>query len=340
MLDSIFRRYIEQGTTSSLSILLFEEDKLVYRFLEGTAIPGDPSSMRLTETTRLNIGSVTKTITGALVMKLQEDGFISLSDPVKKYLPWYAFNTVTILHLMTHTAGYGDSSHITWPENAGRLGDYMHKIYSIDRLEREPGDEAAYFTSGYSILMDIIQRVTNMSIEEYARAALFKPLGMNLTTYDAQTLQDNEVMLPWSAEKCSFYPPKTTPPTADSGLYTTAGDLMRFANMFTESGSSESIFSEASIASMMTGVAGGMYNRTPIFWMKGDKDAHGCFGTLASSSCVGHPGFSGCMMMIDPAYDVAGVILSNSANLHADWRNYVKIWDELYLNLKCNALRR
>jgi serine-type D-Ala-D-Ala carboxypeptidase len=329
-IDSYFRQFIDEGITSCLSILLFAGGEAKYSFLEGNAIQGDPSSAKLTERTRLNIGSVTKTVTGALVVKLQEQGLLHVNDKVKKYLPRYAFDDVTILHLLTHTAGYGDVPPLKWPESEEQFDEYIKNIYAIDCLKRAPGTESEYFTPGYTILMDILQRVTGSTIEEFARRELFKPLGMDLTTYDARNLAGNDVILPRTPDGLGFYPPKCTQITADSGLYSTAADLIRFTRVFLDKGRLGGIFSDESLGFMKTAVEGGKFNRTPIFWMKGDKDVFGCFGTLASASCIGHPGFSGCMLFIDPAYDAAGVILSNSAKLHCDWRNYMKIWDKLY----------
>ena len=176
--------------------------------------------------------------------------------------------------------------------------------------------------------MDVIQRVTGMSIDEFARETLFEPLGMERTTYDTEKLKDKDIALPW--KKCDekrFYYTRHTPPTGDSGLYTTAQDLIKFANLFLYEGvhDGKRIFSRAAVSMMLTEVTGGRFMKTPVFWYKGSGYCRSAFGDLNSSVAVCHSGFSGALMLIDPQYSFAMAFITNSNDLHDDYSNFRKV---------------
>jgi len=176
--------------------------------------------------------------------------------------------------------------------------------------------------------MDLLQRITGATIEEFARGVLFDPLGMRHTTYDVTTLAPHEFVLPFSADTGKFHEElRTAPATGDSGLFSTAADLVKFGKLILNQGatSEHTLFSRASIALMLREVTDGRFQRTPVFWKKGPINRHGCFGDLCSEAAVGHPGFSGCMLMIDPVFKTTAAIVSNATALHANWGNYRRI---------------
>jgi len=186
---------------------------------------------------------------------------------------------------------------------------------------------------GYCILMDIIERLTGKTLEEFAREYLFNPVGMSDTTYDAETLEDGKYVLPWDHERNVFFKEfALSAPLGDRGVYTTAHDLIKFGNVFLNKGKSgeRRVFAEASINCMLREIPSGkfmgyVWSMTPIFWIKSNTDIHGCFDDLNSPSAVGHTGFTGCMLLIDPEYKTTAAILTNSPKLHGDWKNYKKI---------------
>jgi len=322
-----FRRYLESGLLPGLSIYALREERVTVDYLEGSSGPG-LDAPRLTTDTRFNIGSVTKPITASLIVKLVERGEISLEDAVVRYIPEYPFAHVTLLHLMTHTTGYWGTPSIPWPTDKSDLTRYFAQIYGISELVHETGSNGTYFSQGFSILMDLLQRITGATIEEFAREVLFDPLGMRHTTYDVTALAPHEFVLPFSADTGNSHEElRTAPATGDSGLFSTAADLVKFGKLILDKGATpeRTIFSRASIALMLREVTDGRFQRTPVFWKKGPSNWHGCFGDLCSEAAVGHPGFSGCMLMIDPVFKTTVAIVSNATALHANWGNYRRI---------------
>jgi CubicO group peptidase (beta-lactamase class C family) len=173
--------------------------------------------------------------------------------------------------------------------------------------------------------MDIIQRVSGQSLESFAREHLFDPLGMSNTTFDTATLRQGDYTLPCTSDNmASETKYDELDATGDSGLYSTASDLAKFGKLFLSGGqtSGKAVFSEAAIQFMLGDATGGRFARSPIAMMRQVNNTHGCFGDLNSPQAMGHPGFSGCMLTIDPMYGIAAAIVTNSQNLHADWGNY------------------
>lgn len=329
-LDRFNKGLIEKGLTPCVTMAVMKENCLVYSFVEGYSSIGDENAIAIDYKTLLNIGSVTKPVTASLIVKLMEKGMLTLDDPVKKYIPEYKFNNVTLYHLMTHTAGYDDAVNLSleWPKSSSELKEYFRKIYAIDYLKYDPGTVDVYCTQGYTILMDVIERVTGKSLEEFARNELFEPLGMINTTFELNLLKTNNYAMPWKKiNEHMFDYLKFTPPTGDSGLYSTAFDMIKFANLFLNDGIFEGkrIFSKASINMMLRESTGGQFFKTPVFWYKGYKNSKGAFGDLNSFVAVGHAGFSGTLMVIDPAYNIAITFFTNSNDVHDDYSIYRRL---------------
>lgn len=334
LFDGYFMQRIHEGLSPCFSVAVLKNDEIVFDFAKGKPLPESDSHTEITDQTLFNIGSVTKPLTGALIIKLVEMGEITLNDPVKKYIREYKFDNVTIYHLLTHTSGYDGNYPIDWPKKDESIEGYFKKIFSIDFLKHKTGEAVEYCTYGYSILMYILEKVTNMSIEQYSRNVLFDPLGMNFTTYETNSLIENEYILPYNDNiKSLEYKLNRIPATGDSGLYSTPMDLLKFSNMVLHKGegNGKRVFSEAAIQMMLREITNRRFMRTPNFWLKASMDIHGCFGDLSSPSTVGHTGFSGCMLFIDPEFNMAGAILTNSMKLHEDWKNYKRICNLLYL---------
>ncbi|NMB96797.1 MAG: serine hydrolase [Clostridiaceae bacterium] len=329
-LDRFNRGLIEKGLTPCVTMTVMKENSLVYKFVEGYSSVGDKDAIVINDKTLFNIGSVTKPVTASLIVKLIEKGMLTLDDPVKKYIPEYKFDNVTLFHLMTHTAGYDEiiNFDLEWPKSTSELKDYFRKIYSIDYLKYEPGTADIYCTQGYTILMDIIERITGKSLEEFAKAELFEPLGMMNTTFELNRKKTNNYALPWKkTDEHIFDYLKFTPPTGDSGLYSTAFDMIKFANLFLNDGIHEGkqIFSKASVNMMLRESTGGQFFKTPVFWYKGYKNSKGAFGDLNSNETVGHAGFSGTVMVIDPIYNITIVFFTNSNDVHDDYSIYRRL---------------
>ena len=330
-LNRILQNYMAEIPIQCLSVLVKVKDKTMYKFINGNYTVGS-NDVHIDETTKFDIGSVTKPFTASLIIKLIETGEIRPDDKVKKYIPEFMFDDVTIYHLLTHSTGYDENIHIPGPDFENELDIYFKKIYGISSLKNKPGSVSSYATYGYAILMDILQRVTGKTIEKFAKDTLFETLIMKNSTFEIKNLSPYEYVLPYDFTNSVYLEKlRNRPPTGDSELYSTAEDVMHFADMLLQNGSynNRKIFSKSSLKLMMEEATEGRFMKTLSFWIKGETDRYGCFPENCSKQSLCHTGFSGCMILIDPESGIKAVLLSNSMKLHSDWSQYKSMFQDI-----------
>lgn len=142
-----------------------------------------------TAETKFRIGSVTKQFTAAAIMQLCEKGILSPEDTLDKYISDYPNgDKVTIHHLLTHTSGIFNYTSID-----GFDKNIMRNKHSILELveefknlpyDFEPGAKYSYSNSGYALLGYIIEKVSEMSYEQYLKENIFNKLSMVNSGYD------------------------------------------------------------------------------------------------------------------------------------------------------------
>jgi CubicO group peptidase (beta-lactamase class C family) len=164
------------------------------------------------------MASVSKQFTAASVVLAAEQGFLSLDDDVRKYIPELSDygHPVTLRQMLHHTSGFRDFLALTYL--AGRdtsalssSDDVLKLIAHQKGLNNSPGDEYVYSNSNYFLLGIVVKRATGKSLAEFARANIFQPLGMTHTLfYDDRTIvvpnrvaaydpgQDGRFLVDWS----------------------------------------------------------------------------------------------------------------------------------------------
>ncbi|HSS50163.1 MAG TPA: serine hydrolase domain-containing protein, partial [Thermoanaerobaculia bacterium] len=207
--------------------------------------------------TRFRLGSMNKMFTSVATLQLVEAGKLALNDPIGKYLPDYpnkdVASKVTVRHLLTHTGGTGDIFGPDFEKNRLTLrehSDYL-KLYGSRGLTHEPGAEFRYSNYGFVLLGVLIEKVTGTSYYDYVRSHIFQPAGMTSTDSltEADAVPNRSVG--YMKGKGGWVPNTDTLPwrgTAAGGGYSTAGDLLRFAQAL-ESGK---LISKASLAAATT----------------------------------------------------------------------------------------
>lgn len=126
--------------------------------------------------TKFRLMSVSKQFTAAAILQLEEQGKLSLQDPIGKYAQDLSFgNKVTLHHLLSHTSGL--------PREYNRSSDYtLDQLVNDLRevpLDSEPGSTYSYSNVGYALLAYVIEKVSGESYGDYMKKHIFTPLGMN-----------------------------------------------------------------------------------------------------------------------------------------------------------------
>ncbi len=216
--------------------------------------------------TRFRIGSITKQFTAAAILKLAEDGKLSIDDPLSKFVPdWPSGDKIKLRHLLTHTSGIHNFT--AKPDFKARVRDPIPLEKLIASFKNapsdfEPGERYSYCNSGYVLLGSIVEKVSGQTYESYLRKTLFEPQGMkNSGVYRSGTALPGEA-LGYSYENGAVQRAvdwDMSNVAASGALYSTAHDLFRW---------NEALFAQKvlSAASLQTAFTVGV--------LKGDDPSH------------------------------------------------------------------
>ena len=135
------------------------------------------------------IGSITKQFTAMAILKLAEDGKLSLDDLVTKFFPNHPnAKNITVRHLLNHTSGIkGDSEMSVWTAEKRRQDFTLTELVKFlqdEPVNAPPGEQWTYSNTGFLILGAIIEKVSGQLYDAYLAEQFFEPLGMDDTQFD------------------------------------------------------------------------------------------------------------------------------------------------------------
>lgn len=231
--DSLLTSYSRQGLFSG-NVAILRKGKVLfsksYGYSDAAAKrPNSPS-------TQFRIGSVTKTFTAALIMRLRERGKLSLEDKISKYLPDYRFgDSVTIRNLLNHTSGIMSfTSTEKFQQEKLRMSsikEVMNTFFEIPLLF-SPGSNFQYSNSNYLLLGYIAEKVAQKSFSDLLRDEITGPLGMKATGLDSDQRKSTHKALGYEASVRSDYdisPANNIGLLSGAGaMYSTVEDLARW----------------------------------------------------------------------------------------------------------------
>ena len=223
-------------STPGCAVAVSQHGKLVANKAYGSA--DLERDVPITPNTVFDAASVTKQFVAASVLLLVEDGKLSLTEDIRKYvpqLPDYG-HKITLDHLMTHTSGIRDWTGI-FPLTAGNE-DALALTLRQRELNFSPGEEFSYSNSGYVLLKEIVARTSGMSFDEFTRKRLFEPLGMKNTAYrtDLRQIVKNRALAYEKGPSGWFMAIKfDNDRGGGGGLLSTASDLLIWNDALTNS---------------------------------------------------------------------------------------------------------
>lgn len=168
------------------SVLVAKGGKIVLH--KGYGYSHEEQKIPNDEHTVFCIASITKTFTAALILKLQEQGKLSVKDNVSKFMPGFPNGEkITIHHLLTHTSGISDylkdKGFQSIDQSKPVTLEEMINFFKSKPLDFEPGTSFRYSNSGYTMLGYIIEKVTGLLYADALTNYIFKPLHMEHTGY-------------------------------------------------------------------------------------------------------------------------------------------------------------
>ncbi len=180
--DALFDGLIKADAAGA-AVLVAQNGKILFE--KGYGLADMEHHAAVTTETKFRIGSITKQFTAAAILKLQEQGKLSVPDKLSKYIPDFPRgDEVTLHHLLTHTSGI--HSFTSKPDfmrlvtNTTTIGDLINS-FKNDPYDFDPGTKWIYDNSGYVLLGYIVEKVSGETYESFMRKTFFQPLGMTNT---------------------------------------------------------------------------------------------------------------------------------------------------------------
>lgn len=185
-IDHLLSQYKKKEPGIAIGII--EQNKLVLQKQIGLA--NIEHQIPITDKTSFHVASVSKQFTAFAILQLEDQGQLSLDDDIRKYLPeMHAFEkTITIKNLLNHTSGIKDQWNLL-RLSGWRLNDFIdHKqvlniLFNQTSLNFEPNEKFMYSNSGYTLLAEIVSRVSKMPFSAYTKKNIFIPLEMHHTQF-------------------------------------------------------------------------------------------------------------------------------------------------------------
>lgn len=270
-MDSLFAHY--NTHTPGVSIVVLKDGKIIFKKSYGSA--NLEYGIANTPETVFQIASVSKQFTAFAIYLLENQGKLSLEDDIRKYipeLPAYG-KPIRIRHLLAHTSGIRDlAATLTlagWHIEDVVTTEQILKVTAKQKeLNFETGTAFGYSNTGYTLLAQIVERVTKQSFTDYTSKNIFEPLQMTNTRFynDYHTIIKNRAH---SYEKSDGQYITKELLVADAGpssLHTTAEDLAKWANNF-----DHPIIGDARLIAAFNQVSL-LDNNKPVVWAASSTD--------------------------------------------------------------------
>lgn len=186
-IDNIFAEW-DKPDSPGCSLVITQDNEIVYQ--RGYGYAQLEYDIPITPDTVFHVASVSKQFSAMAIALLNADGRVDLDASVRKYIPELADfgHLITVRHLVHHVSGLRD--HWELVRAAGwRMDDVItteHLLKMVFRqreLNFEPGSEYVYSNSGYTLMAEIVRRVTGQTLREFTDERIFKPLGMTNTHF-------------------------------------------------------------------------------------------------------------------------------------------------------------
>lgn len=234
-LDNVFFEWNNASVKPGVAGALLRENQILY--LKGFGSADITHEIPVTTETQFQLGAMTKQFTAFAVLLLEEQGKLSLSDDVRKYIPQLPDfgSVITLKHLLSQSSGLHDFMALKevagWHEkDFFTQRDALELIYRQKELGHQPGTKFSQTSSGLILLAEVIKQVTGQTLAEFSQQNIFKPLGMTNTLF----YDDHEMILPnvaasYQATKSGFkYNFINHSIVGTTNLYTSVADLSRW----------------------------------------------------------------------------------------------------------------
>lgn len=343
--DSILNAALSEGAAPGAALVIGRHGQLV-RLRGYGRIDWAPFAPAVTDSTLYDLASLTKAMgTSTVAAQLVREGDLLLDAPLHLYLRSWpiggAHGQITIRHLLSHTSGLPPGSNM-WPGEMSR----RERIAALAELPvlRPPGMSRTYSDVGMILLGAVLEEVTGARLDDLLYVRVFAPLAMQSTRFNPLTpvLGSGFTLARIAPTEYDRYLRKThvhgvvhdlnawalDGVAGHAGLFSTASDMAIFGQALLDGarGAATPLFEADWFRNWLARER--VFDR-PLGWdiPTGPNSSAGRYFTSAS---IGHTGFTGTSIWVDPVRDVFVVLLTNRLNPSASNQRHVRLRRELH----------
>jgi uncharacterized protein YbbC (DUF1343 family)/CubicO group peptidase (beta-lactamase class C family) len=317
--DEAVRDAVASSEIPGAVLVVGQGDQILHRKVLGWRATA-PTPELMTADTIFDIASLTKVIaTTPSVLRLWEMGKIDLNAPLGRYLKEFdsaAFQDVTVMRLLTHSAGMND---LPSREAMAKGFPEAARIQSRAGLAVPPGSTFLYSDTGFILLGELVRRVSGEPLDTFARKQFYAPLGMRDTAFDPPAAWRKRIAPTEAVNNQGPLRGVVHDGNArllhgvagHAGVFSTASDLSRFCRMLLAGGQlgGRRYLKEATVKAMFAPHVIGESTRG-LGWDISSPYSR-TLGAYFPMGSVGHTGFTGTAIWMDPATGVYMILLTN-----------------------------
>ncbi|MEI3614273.1 serine hydrolase domain-containing protein [Pseudogracilibacillus sp. SO30301A] len=311
MYDKYLAELVNDNQIPGGVLTVSKNGELVFLKSYGSYENNKNKQISITDGTIFDLASLTKVmVTLPSILYLYQMNELDLQDSVQTYLPQLRYPEITIKHLLQHTSGL--PADLPNMERSAKK-DILSEINQIKMINK-PGIEVLYSDLGMILLGEIIEKITGMRLNAFVEQMIYIPWKLQNTKF----LPKNENIDRIAATE--FYKDRFIHGevhdekafllggiSGSAGLFSTANDVMKFANYWLYPETQSVIVPELMYLVNKNIVK----NRGLAFQVKGDSNANLSCGRLWPIGSIGHTGFTGTSLWIDPHNKLSVVFLTN-----------------------------
>ena len=339
-IDFLLEQAISRGLIAGGVVVIGNHDGSLYTSSRGR-LNTDVNSPLITERTIFDVASLTKVLaTTPAIMKLLEDGRITLMDPLTRWFPEFngsGHENITILNLLTHSSGLDDIAVAV----EDPIKTTLQKV-AAQKNRNKPGSHFRYADINFILLGELVRRSSGITLDVFCNDRIYNPMGTHETMFlpprelagsIASTMGSSRefssgIVQDENARRLGCV-------AGHAGLFSSAADIALFSRMMLGGGmlNGKRIFPEQ-VLSQMT---------TPYFYSNGtvvrglgwdiESPYSAPKGNFFSKMSFGHTGYSGSSIWIDPQRDLFVILLTT----RLDYRD-TRLFSRLRSNISTLAM--
>ncbi len=278
---------------------------------------------KVDEDTLFDMASITKAVScSPSILMLAQEGLMDISiRPLTSYFPdrdLSHLSGITLHHLLTHTSGLP-----AWEDlysNGQTRDELIDQLFNI-QLVNPIGSTHVYSCMGYIMLSLVLEAITGERLDTYAKRKIFQPLGMENTGYKPELKTSRKIA---ATDNCPYRKRQLVGEVHDgnayalegvsgnAGLFSTASDLATFCEALLAGRFSRGKFplNPPVVRRIFTNAISEDVGGHTWGWCTWPNDALAS-GDFTTKSAIGHTGFTGTCVVIDPEYDAFVILLTN-----------------------------